>query len=204
MFKKKILFKSCKKEYDVMKYSHNRMKEAYEKMKESYKDLEKRNVKYVETTRFLEANYKDKQMMKNNKLHSYHVSSYILERIFNITPDENDSEKTNLKKGIGSEYHQVPPLLEGNYTFYDNEKVEKAINLVDQLPENIDVTYTKSDVGESEVVSSVVENVLKDENHFTKNENSTSQDEDEESFHKKKNLNLRQKRMMILECWHIK
>ncbi|XP_021990848.1 uncharacterized protein LOC110887577 [Helianthus annuus] len=46
----------------------------------------------------------------NNKLHRYHASSYVLERIFNIKPDDNDSEKN--KKGIGSEYHQVPPPFE--------------------------------------------------------------------------------------------
>ncbi|MFS7888887.1 hypothetical protein Hanom_Chr00s000002g01600331 [Helianthus anomalus] len=46
---------------------------------------------------------------KNNKLQSYHASSYIFERVFNITPDDYDSEKN--KKGIGSQYHQVPPPL---------------------------------------------------------------------------------------------
>ncbi|MFS7986534.1 hypothetical protein Hanom_Chr11g01011431 [Helianthus anomalus] len=77
--------------------------------------------------------------------------------------------------------------MEENYTFYDNEKVEKAINDVDPLPSNIDVTYTKFDVGKSEVVRNVVENVLKKENQkdSTKNDNSKSQDEDQESFHKK-------------------
>ncbi|MFS7911440.1 hypothetical protein Hanom_Chr02g00118111 [Helianthus anomalus] len=90
-------------------------------------------------------------------------------------------------KGIGSEYHQVPPPLEKKYTFYDDEKVAKAINMVDQFPENIDVTYTKSDVGESEVVNKVVESVLEEENqnNSTKNDVSKSQIEDEVSFHKK-------------------
>ncbi|MFS7966478.1 hypothetical protein Hanom_Chr09g00774201 [Helianthus anomalus] len=46
-------------------------------------------------------------------------------------PDDKDSEKN--KKGIGSEYHQVPPPLRGNYTFYDEEKVAKCLNMVDQL-----------------------------------------------------------------------
>ncbi|MFS7969417.1 hypothetical protein Hanom_Chr09g00808961 [Helianthus anomalus] len=77
---------------------------------------------------------------KNNKLQSYHASSYILKRIFNITPDDNDSEKN--KKGICSEYHQIPPPLEKKYTLCDDENVAKAINMVDQLPENIDVTYS--------------------------------------------------------------
>ncbi|MFS7930735.1 hypothetical protein Hanom_Chr04g00347781 [Helianthus anomalus] len=131
-----------------MKYSHHRMKEAYDEIKNSFKDLEKRNMKLAETKRYLEANYKDKQLTvnfyldqivvlkhelaekekKNNKFLSYHASSNILERIFNISPDENKSEKKNIKKGIRSEYHQVPLPIEGNYTFDDGEKVEKTIN----------------------------------------------------------------------------
>ncbi|MFS7978294.1 hypothetical protein Hanom_Chr10g00913821 [Helianthus anomalus] len=61
------------------------------------------------------------------------------------------------------------------------------MNMVDQLAENIDVTYFKSDVGELEVVSEVVESVLKEEskNDSSKNDNSESQVEDEECFHKK-------------------
>ncbi|MFS7997515.1 hypothetical protein Hanom_Chr12g01142691 [Helianthus anomalus] len=56
--------------------------------------------------------------------------------------------------------------------------------MVDQFPENIDVTYSKfDDVGDSEVVSKVVESVLNEEDS-TKNEKSESQVEDEESFHK--------------------
>ncbi|MFS7911455.1 hypothetical protein Hanom_Chr02g00118271 [Helianthus anomalus] len=52
--------------------------------------------------------------------------------------------------------------------------------MVDQLPENIEVTYTKSDVGESEVVSKVVKSILKEENkkNSTKNDVSKSQIED--------------------------
>ncbi|XP_021986792.1 golgin subfamily A member 6-like protein 6 [Helianthus annuus] len=81
----------------------------------------------------------------------YHASSYVLERIFNIKPDDKDSEKN--KKGIGSEYHQVSPPFEKKFTFCDDEKVEKAFNMVDQLPENIDITYPKSDdIGDSESV----------------------------------------------------
>ncbi|MFS8018269.1 hypothetical protein Hanom_Chr15g01390101 [Helianthus anomalus] len=85
------------------------------------------------------------------------------------------------KKGIGS-YHHVPPPLEDNYTFYDGKKVEKAINMVDHLPDNINVTYTKSDdLGDSEVVGKVVERVLSEES--TKTDKSESHDENEGSFH---------------------
>ncbi|MFS7963447.1 hypothetical protein Hanom_Chr08g00738191 [Helianthus anomalus] len=90
--------------------------------------MERRLSKYIETTRFLEANYENKQWVLNeyidelanvklelakkekkvNKIQSYHASSYILilERIFNVTPDDYDSEKNS-----GSEFHQVPPPL---------------------------------------------------------------------------------------------
>ncbi|MFS7919985.1 hypothetical protein Hanom_Chr03g00219011 [Helianthus anomalus] len=73
---------------------------------------------------------------------------------------KKDSERN--KKGIGSEYHQVPPPFEKKFTFYDDEKVKNAFNMVYQLSDNIDVTYSKSnDIGDSEVVGRVVESVLR-------------------------------------------
>ncbi|KAM0013533.1 hypothetical protein Hdeb2414_s0042g00740311 [Helianthus debilis subsp. tardiflorus] len=188
------------KEYDGMKLSYHTVKEAYETLKSKVKSLDDRLCACQRNTKFLEARFEDKQRVLNqyiddvaklkqeladkeklvNKLQSYHASSYILERIFNITPDGKDSEKN--KKGIGSEFHQVPPPLENNYTFFDGEKVEKAINMVDQLPDNIDVTYTNSDdISDSEVVGKVVESVLAEES--TKTDKSESQDENEGSFH---------------------
>ncbi|MFS7934511.1 hypothetical protein Hanom_Chr05g00392411 [Helianthus anomalus] len=117
----------------------------------------------------------------NNKLHSYYASSYVLERIFSLKPNDKDSERN--KKGIGSEYHQVPPPFEKKFTFYDEWKVEKAFNMVDQFPDNIYISYSKSDdTANSDVVGKVVESVLKDDS--TKSGMSESQDENEESFHK--------------------
>ncbi|MFS7977974.1 putative transcription factor interactor and regulator CCHC(Zn) family [Helianthus anomalus] len=114
----------------------------------------------------------------NNKLKSYHVSSYVLKRIFNIKPGDGESEQN--KKGIGSEFHQVPPPEK--FAFYDEEKVEKAFNMVDQLPDNIDITYSKSDDShDSEVVGKVVESVLNEESVDTGK--SESQDEDEGNLH---------------------
>ncbi|KAJ0912570.1 hypothetical protein HanRHA438_Chr06g0275811 [Helianthus annuus] len=75
---------------------------------------------YIDDVAKLKQELADKEKLVN-KLQSYHASSYILERIFNITPDGKESEKN--KKGIGSEYHQVPLPLENIYTFYDGEKV---------------------------------------------------------------------------------
>ncbi|MFS7914634.1 hypothetical protein Hanom_Chr02g00155751 [Helianthus anomalus] len=67
-----------------------------------------------------------------------------------------------------------------------NIKLKSVQNQVDQLPDEIDVTYTKSDVCESELVNDVVEKVFEDESQSdsTKNENSKSQLEDGEIFHK--------------------
>ncbi|KAJ0929621.1 putative transcription factor interactor and regulator CCHC(Zn) family [Helianthus annuus] len=211
---KDIKIQELQKEYDVMKLSYETVKEAYETLKSKVKSLDDRLCACQRNTKFLEARFEDKQRVLNqyiddvaklkqeladkeklvNKLQSYHSSSYILERIFNITPDEKASEKN--KKGIGSEYHQVPPPLENNYTFYDGEKVEKVINMVDQLPDNIDVTYTKSDdISDLEVVGKVVESIFKEESVDTGK--TESQDENEGNFHdgylkitkSKKNLN---------------
>ncbi|MFS7905817.1 hypothetical protein Hanom_Chr01g00052141 [Helianthus anomalus] len=120
---KENVVQEMKKEYDVMKISYHTIKETYETSKSQMQRIQARLTKYSEMTRLLEAKYKGKKLVlnqyidevaelkrkmdevekDNNKLHSYHASSYILERIFNIKPDDNDSE-TN-KKGIGSEYH---------------------------------------------------------------------------------------------------
>ncbi|MFS7954105.1 hypothetical protein Hanom_Chr07g00626421 [Helianthus anomalus] len=98
-FKKDNIFRELQKEYDVMKYSHHRVKEAYDTLKSQVKRLEGKVLRYSETTKFLEAKYKGKQLVlnqyidevaelkqklaekENNKLQSYHASSYILERI---------------------------------------------------------------------------------------------------------------------------
>ncbi|MFS7935805.1 hypothetical protein Hanom_Chr05g00407861 [Helianthus anomalus] len=110
------------------------------------------------------------------------ASSYVQEHIFNITPNGKESEKN--KKGIRLEYHQVPPPLEDNYTFYDCKNVEKVINMVEQLLDNIDVTYTKfDDLGD--LVGKVVESILLEE--YTKTDKSESRDENEGSFHERYN-----------------
>ncbi|MFS8022487.1 hypothetical protein Hanom_Chr16g01440001 [Helianthus anomalus] len=152
-------------------------------MKSQMKRIQARLSQYPDTSQILKNKYKIKQQVvnkyidevaelkckmaeleqENNKFHSYHASSYILECMFNIKPDNNDSEKN--KKDIGSEYHQVPPPFEKKFTFYDDEKVAKAFDMVDQLPDNIDV----------------VESVLKEDS--TKTDKSESQDENKESFH---------------------
>ncbi|KAJ0902935.1 putative transcription factor interactor and regulator CCHC(Zn) family [Helianthus annuus] len=195
---KENVFQEMKKEYDSIKLAYHITKKSYEDVKGQMKLVQLRLRYCSETTDMLKRQHEIKQQVvnsyiedvaklrrqiadleqDNNKLKSYHASSYVLERIFNIKPGGDDSEKN--KKGIGSEFHQVPPPEK--FAFYDDEKVEKAFNMVDQLPDNIDVTYTKSDdSNDSEVVGKVVESVLKEESVETGK--SESQDENEGSFH---------------------
>ncbi|KAJ0458539.1 putative transcription factor interactor and regulator CCHC(Zn) family [Helianthus annuus] len=196
--RKEIACQEMKKEYDSMKLSYHVTKESYDKVKDEMKYAQSRMNYLSETTKELKRMYAIKQDVvnsfiedvaklkrqiadleqDNNKLKSYHVSSYVLERIFNIKPGDGESEQN--KKGIGSEFHQVPPPEK--FAFYDEEKVEKAFNMVDQLPDNIDITYSKSDDShDSEVVGKVVESVLKEESVDTGK--SESQDEDEGNLH---------------------
>ncbi|MFS8031930.1 hypothetical protein Hanom_Chr17g01551651 [Helianthus anomalus] len=49
-----------------MKYSHHKIKEAYENLKSQIKHLEGRVLKYSESTKFLEAKYKGKQLVLNS------------------------------------------------------------------------------------------------------------------------------------------
>ncbi|KAJ0939837.1 putative transcription factor interactor and regulator CCHC(Zn) family [Helianthus annuus] len=179
------------------------MKKEYDSIKLAYhitKDTIKQQVvnSHIEDVAKLKRQIADLEQ-DNNKLHNYHASSYVLERIFNIKPCDDDSEKN--KKGIGSEFHQVPPPEK--FAFYDDEKVEKAFNMVDQLPDNIDVTYSKSDdSSDLEVVGKVVESVLKEESVETGK--SESQDGNKGSFHEEylknskseKNLNDDSKRLV--------
>ncbi|KAJ0857218.1 hypothetical protein HanRHA438_Chr13g0587461 [Helianthus annuus] len=195
---KENVCQEMKKEYDSITLAYHITKKSYEDVKGQMKLVQSRLRYYSETTDTLKRQYEIKQQVvnsyiedvaklkreiadleqDNNKLKSYHASLYVLERIFNIKPGDDDSEKN--KKGIGSKYHQVPPPEK--FAFYDEEKVEKAFNMVDQLPDNIDVTYSKSDdSNDSEVVGKVVESVLKEESVDTGK--SESHDENEGSFH---------------------
>ncbi|MFS7896522.1 hypothetical protein Hanom_Chr15g01364481 [Helianthus anomalus] len=102
-----------KKEYDAMKISYHITKEAYEDVKSQMKRIQARLSQYSETSQTPKNKYEIKQQVvnqyndevaelkrrttdleqENNKLHSYQASSYIPERIFNIKPDDKDSEK---------------------------------------------------------------------------------------------------------------
>ncbi|MFS7934351.1 hypothetical protein Hanom_Chr05g00390591 [Helianthus anomalus] len=136
----------------------------------------------------------------DKKLISYSTASYILDHILpkSIRKDENMEDVYGYQnKGLG--YHRVPPPMWNSYSKEKPDGVEKTLNLKlkteqkDQLPHNIDVTYSKSDTdATSEVVKNVVEKVLGKENEnnvFENNqpkfdkESSSPQPKSDQSFH---------------------
>ncbi|MFS7961910.1 hypothetical protein Hanom_Chr08g00720511 [Helianthus anomalus] len=104
----------------------------------------------------------------NKKLISYTTSSYVLDHIFQKPIKESESEEKIVENRKESGYHQVLPRITESYCRKNFEGVKKALdinlksvqNQIDQLPDDIDVIYTKSDVCESELVNDVVEKVF--------------------------------------------
>ncbi|MFS7953258.1 hypothetical protein Hanom_Chr07g00616431 [Helianthus anomalus] len=180
------------------------MKEAYDKMSSKTKQFIDVSRKDADTKRILEATLEAKQnsinkyldtiaLLKqelvetervNKKLISYSSSSYVLDHIFQKQPKESETEEQGVGNGKESRYHQVPPPTMENYCQKKFKGVEMTLNIkkpvqnpIDQFfPDDIDVTYTKSDVCEL-LVNDVVEKFLLMKNKITKNES-------EECFHK--------------------
>ncbi|MFS7988102.1 putative transcription factor interactor and regulator CCHC(Zn) family [Helianthus anomalus] len=133
----------------------------------------------------------------NKLLKSYSCSTFVVDRIYPTvegmktfedekTSKEKKSETKEDDKGKISGkkpsvvYDRRPPPVENGYSPRNpnSERVKKATNLhwesglSDNLPENIDVTFTSSDTDhESELIKSVVDQVLeKDETEESKQE----------------------------------
>ncbi|KAJ0927084.1 putative transcription factor interactor and regulator CCHC(Zn) family [Helianthus annuus] len=122
----------------------------------------------------------------NNLLESYSCSTFVVDRIYPIveslktfeevkTPEEKKSvtkDEDEVKiygKKPSVVYNRCPPPVENGYSPRNpnSERVKKAINLQwesgpsNNLPENVDVTYTSSDTDhESELIKRVVDQVL--------------------------------------------
>ncbi|KAM0070813.1 hypothetical protein Hdeb2414_s0001g00017621 [Helianthus debilis subsp. tardiflorus] len=136
----------------------------------------------------------------NRLLKSYSCSSYVIDRIYPTvegmkafeeetskvknSETKEDTEVENSGKKQSVSYNKCPPPLENGYSPRNPnlERVKKATNLQwesessDNLPDNIDVTYTSSDTDhESEIIKKVVDQVLdKDETEESKSESDTS------------------------------
>ncbi|KAL9994360.1 putative transcription factor interactor and regulator CCHC(Zn) family [Helianthus debilis subsp. tardiflorus] len=133
----------------------------------------------------------------NKLLESYSCSTFVVDRIYpivkelktfeevktseekkSVTKDKDKVKSSGKKSSVV--YNRCPPPVENGYSPRNPnyERVEKAINLQwesgpsDNLPENIDVTYTSSDTDhESKLIKSVVNQVLdKDDSEESKPE----------------------------------
>ncbi|KAJ0884605.1 hypothetical protein HanPSC8_Chr10g0435701 [Helianthus annuus] len=122
-------------------------------------------------------------------LQSYSSSDYLIDRIYltvaglEAFQDEKTKEKDTGKKQSVSYNKCPPPIWEGYSPRKPNEEqVKKAANIklksetTDELPENIDVTFTSSDTDhEPELIKKVVDQVLdKDEESESKSESESS------------------------------
>ncbi|KAJ0943035.1 putative transcription factor interactor and regulator CCHC(Zn) family [Helianthus annuus] len=122
-------------------------------------------------------------------LQSYSSSDYLIDRIYPTVAgmeafqDDKSKKKDTGKKPTVS-YNKCPsPIWEGYSPRKPNkEQLEKAVNIklktdtTDELPENIDVTFTSSDTDhESELIKKVVDQVLDtDEEYESKSESGGS------------------------------
>ncbi|MFS7929147.1 putative transcription factor interactor and regulator CCHC(Zn) family [Helianthus anomalus] len=200
-------FHKLKKYTDEVKFDLNDAKEAYDTLARSIKMIKKESFENDKATNLLKATVMEKQMDINihldtiaslkrelelilieteridKKLMSYVASSYIIDQ---IVPQQRE---------IKAIFKNVPPPMWNHYTQKDPDGVESALNLKfrtieNELPENIDVTFSPSDTNnESQVIKTVVDKVLDEESDNsdfgtakTHLENSTSDSKDDGNF----------------------
>ncbi|KAM0035511.1 putative transcription factor interactor and regulator CCHC(Zn) family [Helianthus debilis subsp. tardiflorus] len=170
-----------KKFTDEVKYDLSEIKEAYDTLARSIKMIKQESFENDKATKLLKSTVMDKQMEINihldtiaslkkelelmrietkrvdKKLMSYDVSSYVINQIL---PQQHDAKPV---------FKSVPPPMWNHYTQKYPDGVESALNLKlrtieNELPENIDVTFSPSDTdNESQVIKTVVSQVLDEE-----------------------------------------
>ncbi|KAM0046474.1 hypothetical protein Hdeb2414_s0009g00316761 [Helianthus debilis subsp. tardiflorus] len=132
------------------------------------------------------ATQKIETMKVKKLLESYSYSTFVVDMIYpiveelktfeevkmseenkSVTKDEDNVKTSGKKPSVV--YNRCPPPIENGYSprNLNSERAKKTINLQwesgpsDNLPENIDVTYTSSDTDhESKLIKSVVDQVL--------------------------------------------
>ena len=109
----------------------------------------------------------------NLKLNSYNSASFVLQYIVPKLIGKNKAGEDVYSDGTGVGYHQVPPPVLNNYSKKKSRLVNDEDDHEVKLPDTIDVTFTSSfdeDSVQSEVVKSMVENVLKSESDTTEDD----------------------------------
>ncbi|KAF5813130.1 hypothetical protein HanXRQr2_Chr03g0094631 [Helianthus annuus] len=175
--------KYVKESYDVL----NR---TVDSLKKTYSEIEKANCKMNATlmtkqsviNEYIEDCAKLKQELELEKIESerikqlllsYTTCDYLIDRVYPTVAGleafmkkekEEDTSKTQSVK-----YNRCPPPIFESYSPKNpnEERVNKALNIklkseiIDELPDNIDVTFTASDTDhESELIKKVVDQVL--------------------------------------------
>ncbi|KAJ0866669.1 hypothetical protein HanRHA438_Chr12g0554411 [Helianthus annuus] len=183
-----------RKENEQLVLENRQISEKFEKLKRMVKDADERNGKTTKENihlsgvlrikeelinqqldeiaklklRFQEAEIENERIQL--KLKSYNSASFVLQHIVPKPIGKNKAGEDVFSDGTGVGYHQVPPPVLNNYS----KKQSGLVNIEDdnevKLPDTIDVTFTSSsddDSVQTEVVKSVVENVLKSESDTT-------------------------------------
>ncbi|MFS7969295.1 hypothetical protein Hanom_Chr09g00807481 [Helianthus anomalus] len=150
----------------LVRASNERIKELTEKIEKNKSDAKrfrKENEKLIHENRI------------NLKLNSYSSVSFVLQHIVPKPIGKNIAVEDVYSDGTRVGYHQVPPPVMKNFSKkksgLDDDDDDESNDI--KLPETIDVTFTSSsdeDIVQSEVVKTVVENVLKSDSDSTEDE----------------------------------
>ncbi|KAJ0567524.1 putative transcription factor interactor and regulator CCHC(Zn) family [Helianthus annuus] len=166
------------------------LSENFEKLKRTVKDSDERNGKTTKENLQLSGVLRVKEELINQqldeiaklklqfqeakieneriqlKLNSYNSASFVLQHIVPKPIGKNKTGGDVYSDGTGVGYHQVPPPVLNNFSKKKSWLVNDEETNEVKLSDTIDITFTSSsdeDSVQSEVVKSVVENVLKSE-----------------------------------------
>ncbi|KAF5818442.1 hypothetical protein HanXRQr2_Chr02g0065301 [Helianthus annuus] len=199
--KEKLLFdvKNLKESYDVLNRTVNSLQKTNSEREDALKMMNATMMsKQKEINFYIEECAKQKQELETEKaenerigrlLRSYSSSDYLIDRIYpTVAGFEVFEDKKSKKKDTGKKqsvcYNKCPPPIWEGYSPRkpNEEQVKKAVNIkleseiTDELPDNIDITFTASDTDhESELIKRMVDQVLdKDEESESKSESESS------------------------------
>ncbi|KAJ0728131.1 putative transcription factor interactor and regulator CCHC(Zn) family [Helianthus annuus] len=195
--KEKLLFdvKYLKESYDVLNRTVNQLEKTNSEREDA---LTMMKSKQKAINHYIDECAKLKQELETEKIEnerirrllmSYSSSDYLINRIYPTVAgfeafQDKKSEDTDTGKKQSANYNKCPPPIWEGYSPRkpNSEQVKKAVNIKlksetsDELPGNIDVTFTSSDTDhESELIKKVVDQELdKDEESESKSESESS------------------------------
>ncbi|KAJ0576488.1 putative transcription factor interactor and regulator CCHC(Zn) family [Helianthus annuus] len=200
---KDTMYQDLKQHADMMKFDLEQLKVAYDTLSRSIKIIKKESFENDKATNLAQSTLFDKQKEVNihldtiaslrtqleltkiendridKKLMSYVASSYVLEQIVPQQPHAKPA------------FNSVPPPMWNHYTQKYPDGVEAALNIKlktieNDLPDNIDIPFSASDIdNSSQVVKNVIDQVLDDvseKSEQAKSVESRSESEEDGNF----------------------